>query len=178
MISSSGGRGWCQKGQETGPRSHTLARKGLWGCVLSQLPDSHPSLHHQCLHPCREAPVLNHAKILDPRPPLCTRSPSVPLPSWDRPLARHSWGRGTCFQMAAEFIGARNTVLGHAASAWGSLGILWPEGRVPSPATWGVSNQSLTGKAQTLLSGLGGGKEAIMRLAGGRKETRPGAVLL
>lgn len=79
MIHSSRGRGWCQRGQETGPGSHRITRKGLWGCVLSHLPMSHHFLHHQCLHFCREAPV--HTKVQDLRPPLCMKSPSVfPFP--------------------------------------------------------------------------------------------------
>lgn len=34
---------------------------------------------------------------------------------------------------------------GHDTAAWGSLGILWPEGP-PSLDTWGVSHQSLPGE--------------------------------
>lgn len=76
MIYSSGGGGGAQKVWETGPRSHSVLRKGLGA--------SRSAVFWILTPPCTIgacAPAGNtcshHAKVLDPRPPLHGRSLAV-----------------------------------------------------------------------------------------------------
>lgn len=82
MICSGGVGAATQKGQKTGPRSYRIPRKRLRGPMPSHLPNAELSLHRGCLYPCGETPVLNHTKVLGPRPPFCVRNLAMlPFPA-------------------------------------------------------------------------------------------------
>lgn len=146
LICSGGGGACAQKVQETGPRSHSVLRKGP-GASRSAVFRSLTSLHHQHLCPCGK-----HLFSPIPRrwtPGLLSMGgawPSPPSRPGQGPAAKRARGRDACFQTVAELRGASNMVLGQATSAWGPPGILQPQSPTGEPQTprqgWGEERPS------------------------------------
>lgn len=141
MICSGRGGAGAQKVRETGPRSHSVLRKGLGAscsavfriltspCTLSAC----APVGNTCSHPCQGA----GPQASSPQEP-----GRLPLPGRDRgwPPSVPRAG-GACFQTAPELRGASHMVSRQATSAWGPPGILRP--------------QSPTGETQTPRQGWG-----------------------
>lgn len=157
MIYSSGGGGGAQKVWETGPRSHSVLRKGLGA--------SRSAVFWILTPPCTIgacAPAGNtcshHAKVLDPRPPLHGRSLAVSTFP-----ARTGSGHQVCpgqGRLLPECSRAQRGQQHGLVSDHCSLG---PAGHLAaSESNWGGPDSP---------SGSGRGA-AITRLAGGRGEVR------